>query len=221
MEERTSYEEKLARILKAAVSVFAEKGFHRASIREIAATTGISLSGLYYYFKSKDELLFLIQDHCLGTILDRLDDELAGIEDPEARLRIVIRTHLRFFVGNMEEMKVLSHEGESLHAEYRERIRAKKRRYTGLVRETLAGLLPPEGELDVRIATFSLFGMLNWIYTWYRPGRDVDVEGLADDMTHLFLHGVLAARPREPGERGAGREGEEEAAGVTSMWPGP
>ncbi|MEX0979486.1 MAG: helix-turn-helix domain-containing protein, partial [Gemmatimonadota bacterium] len=95
MDERPTYDEKLARILRESAAVFAEKGYHRASIRDIAAATGVSLSGLYYYFSSKEELLFLIQEHCFGTILERLREDLERVSRPQDRLRLLVRNHLR------------------------------------------------------------------------------------------------------------------------------
>jgi hypothetical protein len=69
--------------------------------------------------------------------------------------------------------------------------------------------LQPRGEIDLRVATFSLFGMMNWLYNWYRPGRDVDVNRLAGDINRLFLGGFLqggadlprAAEQAVPGEQ--------------------
>lgn len=191
--QRDAYDDKLERILREASVVFAEKGYHRASIREIAAATGISLSGLYYYFDSKEELLFLIQKHCFRTILERLRRDLEGVGDPEERLRILVRNHLRFFVANMAEMKVLSHEAESLTGEYREQVTEWMREYTRTAYDVLEELAPAGEGVDLRVATFSLFGMMNWIYNWYREDRDVDVERLACEMLHIFLRGYCTA----------------------------
>jgi TetR/AcrR family transcriptional regulator, cholesterol catabolism regulator len=196
VDERPSYDRKLLQILKAAAAVFAEKGYDRASIRDISAATGVSLSGLYYYFKSKEELLFLIQDHCFGTLLARLDQDLEGVTDPECRLRVVVRNHLRFFVDNMKEMKVLSHEADVLTGDYREEVGRKKRRYVEAVTAILRELRPSRGA-DLRTATFALFGMMNWIYTWYREEKDLVVGELEDEILHLFLDGFRA--PLEPG----------------------
>ncbi|HEX7050109.1 MAG TPA: TetR/AcrR family transcriptional regulator [Longimicrobiales bacterium] len=191
-EERPAYDAKLDLIVRTAAAIIADKGFHRASIRDISRATGVSLSGLYYYFKSKDELLFLIQDHCFGRVLDNLERLLEGVTDPEERLRILIGNHLRFFSANMKEMKVLSHEAGSLTGEYRERVNAKKRRYAEVCADILRALRPAGSPVDLRAATFSLFGMLNWIYNWYHPDRDEPVEALAEDVGHLFLRGFLA-----------------------------
>ncbi len=189
-EERTNYDEKFALILRTAAAIFADKGYHRASIRDISRASGISLSGLYYYFKSKHELLYLIQDHCFGTLIANLEQLLDGVEDPNRRLYLFVENHLRFFVANMKEMKVLSHEAGSLEGEYHQRVSAKKRRYTDLCMGIIEELGADGDQVEPRVAVFSLFGMLNWIYNWYRPDRDVPVSELAEEMTRLFLSGL-------------------------------
>lgn len=202
LQERRTFDEKLQRILKRASAIFAEKGYHKASIRDISAATGISLSGLYYYFRSKEELLFLIQSHCFDAIMAQLRADLRGVADPVERLRILIRNHLAFFAGNMPEMKVLSHEGETLDGEFGVRVREQKRLYADLVQDVLAGLAPGRGAVDLRVATFSLFGMMNWIYTWYRPDGDVSLDRLTREMTHIFLRGFPTSMPHEPASTG-------------------
>lgn len=197
-EPRGGYDEKLEGILRGAAAVFAEKGYHQASIRDISRATGVSLAGLYYYVRSKEELLFLIQDHCFATVLENLERLLAGVEDPQRRLRLLVENHLRFFVSNMREMKVLSHEAGSLGGEYRRRVNARKKRYTELCAEILAELRPQDSPIDLRVATFALFGMMNWIYNWYRPDRDVPVGELAEGLSRLFLWGYLAGAGSAP-----------------------
>ncbi|CAN5234589.1 TetR/AcrR family transcriptional regulator [soil metagenome] len=198
-EDRTAYDEKLQSILRTSSRIFAEQGYHQASIRDIARATGVSLSGLYYYFDSKEELLFLIQDHAFGTLIGNLERQLEGVTDPRRRIRVLIENHLRYFVGNMAEMKVLSHEGDSLQGDFRARINARKRHLNKLAMEILAELRPG-ADFERRVAAFSLFGMMNWLYTWYRPGRDVPVERLAEEMSRLFLGGYLQEAGAVPAE---------------------
>lgn len=200
-ETRRAYDEKLGRILKTAAASFAEKGYHDTSIRDISKATGVSLSGLYYYFRSKEELLFLIMDHCFSTVADDARSLLAREKDPEKRLRIFINNHLRYFASNMKEMKVLSHEASSLSGDYRRLVNAKKRQYTELLVQILTELAPAESPLDPKQAAFFLFGMMNWIYNWYRPEHDVPVAELAENMSQLFLHGYASGageRTRQP-----------------------
>jgi len=215
VEERPRYDEKLARILRESAAIIARKGFHQASIRDIASATGVSLSGLYYYFSSKEELLFLIQDHCFGTILQRLEEQLEGVVSPREQLERLVRNHLVFFSANMAEMKVLSHEADALTGEYLGRVRARKRRYLSITQSVLDGL-SSQRDGESRISALCLFGMMNWIYTWYRPERDPGVEELADRMVHLFLQGFLSsADPCRPVGLSEGAGG---AEGAPSIW---
>ncbi len=216
MDDRSAYDEKLQRILRLASAIFADKGYHKASVRDISSATGISLSGLYYYFRSKEELLFLIQSHCFETILERLESDLARTREPEDRLRTLIHNHLRFFAANMAEMKVLSHESETLEGEFGQQILEQKKAYAEIVQSVLADLAPDRAGVDLRVATFALFGMMNWIYTWYRPDRDVPVDVLARDMSHMFLKGFRApAEDRGPEARSPDADRE------PSMWGEP
>jgi AcrR family transcriptional regulator len=208
MPEPSKYDQKLLYVLKTAAAIFAEKGYHSTSIRDISAATGMSLSGLYYYFTSKEELLFLIQDYCFGTLVDECRRLLAGIEDPVQRLTLLIENHLNFFVNNMNEMKVLSHEANSISGELFKKVNAKKRQYVDLVirlLEEMASENKVKG-LDIRVAGFSLFGMMNWIYNWYNPKKDVDVMGLSRNITRLFLSGFLGEASMSARKLEAGRE---------------
>src|SRR6267142_3540436 len=133
----TKYDQKLEFILRNAARIFAQKNYHSTTMRDISRATGVSLSGLYHYCKSKEELLFLIQDNCFGRVLERLEERLRGVNDPLTRLRIFIENHLSFFAANMAEMKVLSHEAESLAGELHEHVSGKKEKYAKLARRIL------------------------------------------------------------------------------------
>ena len=129
---------------------------------------------------------------------------IAGVDDPREKLRRLIDNHLRFFVENMAEMKVLSHEAQSLTGEFRTNLNGRKHRITQLATETLREI-HPQTPLDDRVSAFALFGMMNWLYAWYRPDRDVDVDRLVSDMTRIFMQGYLGcgdeARSDPPGPR--------------------
>src|SRR5919109_5475668 len=110
MLQTSRHDQKLEFILRTAARIFAEKSYHSTSMRDISRATNVSLAGLYYYCKSKEELLFLIQDNCFGRVLERLEERLSEAHEPVERLRLVIENHLSFFAANMAERKVLSHE---------------------------------------------------------------------------------------------------------------
>src|SRR5947207_11209711 len=163
-EVQSKYDQRLVFVLKTAATIFAEKGYHSTSIRDIARATKMSLSGLYYYFKSKEELLFLIQDYCFSTVIDDCRRLLAGVADPAHRLKLLIENHLNYFVQNMNEMKVLSHEANAISGDLFKKVNNKKRQYVDLVMKLLEEIARDYGikDINIRVATFSLFGMMNW-----------------------------------------------------------
>lgn len=198
MDDFTRYDQKLEFILRTSARIFAEKGYHSTSMRDISRATKVSLAGLYYYCKSKEELLFLIQDNCFGHVLERLEQRLRETTDAVEKLRLVIENHLSFFAANMAEMKVLSHEAESLAGEMHERVSGKKQQYTRLVRRILSETqtqLDERQKLDLTASTYALFGMMNWIYNWYDPRGKLSVNELVDNITRLFLNGFLGGTP--------------------------
>src|SRR5882762_8829627 len=134
----SKYDQKLEFILRNSARIFAEKNYHSTSMRDISRATNVSLAGLYHYSKSKDELLFLIQDHCFGRVLERLEERLREASDPMERLRVFIDNHLSFFAANMAEMKVLSHEADSLAGDLHEHVSTRKRQYTRAARKILS-----------------------------------------------------------------------------------
>ncbi len=217
-EPLSRYDQKLVHVLKTSAAVFADKGYHSTSMRDISRATKMSLSGLYYYFKSKEELLFLIQDYCFSTVIDDCRRLLEGVDDPIRRLKLLIENHLNYFVNNMNEMKVLSHEANSISRDMFRKVNNKKRQYVELVMNLL-GEIARENRVegvDIRVATFSLFGMMNWIYNWYDPRKDVDVAGLSQNMTRLFLSGFLGDKALEAKTLDAGRESHLDRA--VSIW---
>ncbi|MGE0355200.1 MAG: TetR/AcrR family transcriptional regulator [Gemmatimonadales bacterium] len=183
------YDERLQHLLAATVKVFAEKGFHATSMRDLARASGLSLAGIYHYVSGKTELLYLIQDRCFTQVIQGARSALEPGADPTERLQAFIRHHVDFFTRHMEEMKVLSHEEDELAGTMRAQIRKRKREYVNLL---LALLDDVSGApVNRQVAVYALFGMLNWIYTWYKPDGPVPPARLADDLAQLFLHGYL------------------------------
>ncbi|HKO35046.1 MAG TPA: TetR/AcrR family transcriptional regulator [Pyrinomonadaceae bacterium] len=216
------YDKKLEHILRTSARIFAEKSYHSTSMRDIARETEVSLSGLYHYCKSKEELLYLIQDHCFGRVSERLEERIKTVSDPFEKLRILIDNHLSFFAANMAEMKVLSHEAESLAGDLHKHVTTKKERYARLARKILKEIQeqaetrtggPQAGSplgvgrsgrvqsprtninsrVDLTVSTYALFGMMNWIYNWYDPTGKLSVHQLVDNITRLFLNGFLSS----------------------------
>jgi TetR/AcrR family transcriptional regulator, cholesterol catabolism regulator len=185
---------KLERILRHAARVFYERGYEGASIRDISRASGVSLAGLYYYVESKQELLYQIQVYTFKTVLGRLEECLVGVSDPVERLKILVHNHLDYFLRHPVEMKVLSHEDEALEGGYRKEVLQIKRRYYGIALSIFEQMRERglARRLNPRVAVLSLFGMMNWVYTWHRPKIDPRADALAEAVAGMFLHGVVA-----------------------------
>jgi AcrR family transcriptional regulator len=197
----TRYDRRLAEILVHATEVFCKKGYEGASMRDLSRESGMSLAGLYYYFESKERLLYLIQKHTFATIVQRLKSRLEGVNDTEDRIRIFILNHLEYFLANQAAMKVLSHEAEVLKNGFASEVAAIKREYYRICVGLLDDLKHERGgQFSTRIAVLSLFGMMNWIYTWHNSKVDADAGQIAREMGDIFLRGVMnGSRTRKDG----------------------
>src|SRR6202795_2255344 len=194
------YDRRLAEILAHATDVFCKKGYEGASMRDLSRASGMSLAGLYYYFESKERLLYLIQKHTFTTIVQRLKARLQGVTDAEERIRLFILNHLEYFLANQAAMKVLSHEAEALKNGFASEVAAIKRENYRICVGFLDELKADRGlQFSTRIAVLSLFGMMNWIYTWHNPRVDADASSIAREMGDVFLRGVMAGGKRRDG----------------------
>ncbi|HEX5436914.1 MAG TPA: TetR/AcrR family transcriptional regulator [Gemmatimonadaceae bacterium] len=186
-------DQKLDALLAAAAQVFAARGYHQTSMRDLARAADVSLASLYYYVESKAQLLYLIQSRQFDAVIAGMHEALAGVTDPVARLSRFIDNHLDYFASHMAEMKVLSHEAEALSGDFLHDVNEKKRAYTRALMDILADLERSHGPAHAnrRVAAYALFGMMNWIYTWYDPLGDVGVELLSQNIRRLFLGGYV------------------------------
>ena len=179
------------RVRQAATKLFAARGFARTSMRDLAKESGISLAGLYHHFPSKDDLFFELQRDAYERLTAPLAD-LSPESAPEQRLRDLIFNHITFFASDITAMKVLSHEAEALDGEMGRKMRRMRRQYFEICLTIVTELLETNSRKDLvpRSVTMTLFGMINWIYTWYKPATDGPANQLADQMSGIFLNGI-------------------------------
>jgi len=181
----------LSSILAHATNVFYEKGYEGASMRDLSRASGMSLAGMYHYFESKEKLLYLIQRHTFNTIVKQLRRKLDSAINPEERISVLIFNHLEYFLANQKAMKVLSHEDEVLKNGFGVEVRSLKREYYRICLAVLDDFRRADRlTFSPRVAVMSLFGMMNWIYTWYNPRVDGDAAKLAGEMGDIFLRGI-------------------------------
>lgn len=205
------------RILQTAARAVALYGYHGMSMRKLARGAGMSLSNLYNYFPSKEEILYALQKEAFEVLVGSAEEALAGLGDgddsADARLYVFVSHHVRYVAEHPEVMRVLVHEAASLPAVRRGDVRRLKERYFRIAREIVAslvaegcgrsGLALPAGEAGVDEAdeieldrvTYNLFGMLNWIYGWYDPEVHGEPAELAHTIHRIALCGIVAQCP--------------------------
>lgn len=186
------------RVLGIVAALIAEKGYEAASMRDVSNALGVSPAGLYYHFKSKEDLLFQIQFRTFEALLKGQEDVAAIPGTAEERFRRLMHGHLAFFLSHPNELKVCTYEMESLNGELFETVEALRRRYyhlfSDVVAEVMGGRIPQMDQAArSRHASLFVFGMLNWIFMWYEPARHGTVEQIGNEMIDLALNGL---RPR-------------------------
>ncbi len=180
------------RILKTAAEVFAEKGYHGASMRDIASKLQCTPAALYYHAKNKEDLLFKIAYEAFHQVLSPLKQPSFQNLPPLEQLRFLIHNHLHHFAQNLALMKVLAHDGQYLEGEHFNIIQNMKREYVQLVEDILRKMNPENiiiPQESVRWGALALFGMLNWIYTWFKPEDIENIELYAEHVFFTFLDG--------------------------------
>jgi AcrR family transcriptional regulator len=193
-------------IVETAASIFHTKGYEAGSLDDVAAELNLGKASLYYYVRSKAQLLYLIFDRAISLALQRLD-ELSSIEDPRERVSAFIAHQVSIVADEPSMFTVFFESRPRLDADYEGLIRAKERaylqRFVDVVTAAVdAGVLPP---INPRYGAQALLGMSSWVYKWYDPEQD-DWTQLANDFVELVLRGSGATEP-------AGRKGRRRTAG--------
>ncbi|TYC53103.1 TetR/AcrR family transcriptional regulator [Rhodobacterales bacterium] len=193
----SDFEEKRHGLLLTAANVFASQGMEKASMSQIAQEAGVSKSLLYHYYPSKDALIFAI----IHSHLTILDEALEEADDPslppDERLQKLVLTVLDSYRGADDQHKVQLNAGPALSDEQKSEIVAIERRIVRHFSKALKDIHPqldtPERPLLMPV-TMSLFGMMNWVYMWFKEGGRISREDYAKVATTLILEGVKAVK---------------------------
>jgi len=181
-------------ILRASARLFREQGYDATSMNDISAALKLSKGGLYHHFRSKDEILFHIMNHAMDITEARVLTPIRDIQDPEERLRALIRLHIELVLRARDrEITVILHENHPLPTGLRKRVNARKKGYIHFVEELIAEVQRSRKNSKVgpRAAAFALLGMINWIYQWYRPEGELQEQDLIRQYTDIFFSGAF------------------------------
>jgi AcrR family transcriptional regulator len=179
-------------ILRAAAVAFREHGIAGAGMREIALAADISPANLYYYFESKDEILYFCQDDTLDHMLEAARAARAGRRPPEEQLRAIIEAQLLSMLDELEGAQAHL-EVDGLPRSLRRKIVAKRDRYEEAVRSVIqAGIRSGAFfACDATLVTRAILGALNWTARWYRPGGARTPAAIAAAFSDYLVRGLL------------------------------
>lgn len=189
-------EDRKDQIFALGAHLFAEKGYERTSLQEVADALGVTKPALYYYYRSKEELLFEIMSFVMDRVLADLEAAVAVSPDPVEKMREFVRRYVRFFAAHPHELTLMSTAVPSLGPDRREVIDRRQRRYMDLLRGIVRELLDrrPGRRLDEVVVGFGVLGAMDWIFTWYDPDGRIGPDELADQFIELFSSGLLGTR---------------------------
>ena len=187
------HDAKREHILKTAARVFAQTGFGRTSMSQVAKECGISKANIYHYYGSKDGLLFDILDTYLRTLRDRISMlPLEGLS-PDDQLGLIVSETLHAYDGMDEEHKIQTEGIPLLSAQQQSVLKGYQRDMVTQLSGVVAAVAPAVFDQDkrkLRSTVMSVFGMLNWFYMW-NSGADKEARTeYADTITRLTLSGV-------------------------------
>ncbi len=183
-------------ILRAAIDVFADRGYFNAQVADVARAAGVAAGTVYLYFKSKDDLLVSIFDRSMRDGLDAGRSAVADLHDPAERLRRLARAHLAR-LGADRNLAIVFQVELRQSTKFMERFSSSLLRdYLGLIREAIAdGQRAGAFRADLKptVAAKMLFGALDEMATnWILSRRRYSLEGDADAVVDLFLNGARA-----------------------------
>jgi TetR/AcrR family transcriptional regulator len=194
----SGYGDQRSLILTQAAALFAAQGYAATSMNQVAMACGVSKAALYHYVRDKNELLACVaQDH-VARLAAVVDEVLAEGLAPEPRLRALIMRFVQEYASARNEHRVLTEDVHLLAPEQREQVLGLQRQVVAVFAATVAEVRPAMAQAGLeKPLTMLLFGMINWLFTWFRPGEPLSHAQMAPLVADLFLGGLGAVSSAE------------------------
>lgn len=183
---------RMAQIADAAARLFAKNGFLVSTMDEIAAAAGSSKGGLYYYFRTKNEVLFHIVNRTMDELLRGLPDALEHEALGRERVRLLVKRQIDYYRDNIAAVRTMLNDRKALPPAFTRYLDAKEEAYYSIVERAIAETVGPIPRPRITAMTFAFFGICNWIPSWYRPNGPLSPEDLVDVTFGLFMDGIAS-----------------------------
>lgn len=189
--------DKQAEIFAAALHLFQAKGYHGASMQDLADAVGMQKASLYYYIRSKQELLVLVCERGAGAFTQELTDIVASDLNATEKLRRALECHLVALCEQLELFTVFLREQKFLGDEQKEKLRGEGKQHADLWARILKqGITSGEfRQVNISVTTLAILGMCNWLYEWYSPDGAFQPRQIAGMFSELVLNGLAQPAP--------------------------
>src|SRR5215208_6859304 len=179
-------------ILEAAAQVFRKKGFHGASMQDIAEAVNLQKASLYHHVSSKQEILLALLDRALELLLERISAISSQSIPADEKLPEMIRAYLQILTENTDLSAVLLFEHRSLERKQHARHVPNRDKFEALWRNVLEEGVAAKLFVcdDPALTTRAILGIMNWTITWYHPDGLLDINDIADRYSNLLLKGL-------------------------------
>lgn len=195
---------KQEQLFNTAAALFAEKGYHGTSIKDLARAIGLQKGSLYHYFNSKEELLFRLLDEYVTEALDNIEAICALEIAPVEKLRRFMLFYSGFYAGDRDRLVLLINDIDKLGGTYREQIIEKERRYyqslTGIFSQLQAGGMMKA--MPQAVAAFAFFGMVHYTCKWFQKDGAITAGELSEMFLEIFTRGIFTEPAKQSGESG-------------------
>ena len=182
---------KIRKIAKVAADLFSTKGYVDTSVDDIAAAARVTKGGVYHYFRSKTEILYFICSTYVDLDLENLEKSLSAIQESVEKIRFIVFRHIDHYTTHEYAAKTLLNEAYCLPPRYFAQVKSREKHYFGIVAGVLSEYLGSRADkATVTALTFTLFGMMNWIYSWYDPRKPLKPKELSRLIFEIFVKGV-------------------------------
>jgi AcrR family transcriptional regulator len=183
-------------ILKSAAAAFRRRGYHGASVDEIASALEMTKGNLYYYFKNKEEILYACHDYSLDVLLALLDDVQASPAPPDEKLRTLVLAFVHLILDELQGT-ALTLDLQALSPPLLRKVIARRDLFDRGVRAIVQqgmdqGIFAPG---DPKMVTFALLGAVNWINRWFDPEGPMSSEAIGQAFADYLVGGLTRANP--------------------------
>lgn len=179
-------------ILKSAAAAFRRRGYHGASVDEIASAVAMTKGNLYYYFKNKEEILFACHEYSLDMLLALMTDVLADTATPEAKLRRLVLAFVHLILDELHGT-ALTLDPEALSPDLLKRVIEKRDQFDQGVRAIIQQGID-EGQFkpgDPKLIEFAMMGAINWIPKWFAPEGPATSDQIGEAFADYLVGGLL------------------------------